>query len=149
MSVGDIDRSGGQKIWVGAIAEIISNRKAATMMRPVLNKLATIAVAVALGSAAITTDALARGGGGGHGGGGGGHFGGGGGHFGGAMGGGHIGGGGGFGGGHFGGGHFAGGRDHFGHVRGFGAPYGYYDDSADESCSPLDRVHPRRLRYVC
>jgi hypothetical protein len=65
---------------------------------------------VALGALCFTTDALARGGGGGHGGGG--HFGGG--HFGG----GHFSGGH-FGGGHFGGGHFGGG--HFGGVGRFGA----------------------------
>jgi len=59
-----------------------------------LHKIAMLAVAIAVGSAGIATDAWARGGGGGHGGGGGGHFGGG-------MGGGHLGG---MGGGHFGGG---------------------------------------------
>jgi hypothetical protein len=132
-------------------------------MRPVLNKIAIIAVATALGSATIATDALARGGGGGGGGGGGHGGGGGGGHFGGAM-----GGGGGFGGGHFGGGsgrgfggggglgggHVAGGfgRGHFGRGRGFAAPFGYggyYDDYA--SCDPYDYAYPRRLRYgyVC
>lgn len=54
-----------------------------------LHKIAMVAVAIAVGSAGIATDAWARGGGGGHGGGGGGHFGGGmgGGHFGGGMGG--------------------------------------------------------------
>jgi hypothetical protein len=78
-----------------------------------------------MGSAGIATDALALGGGGAHGGGmGGGHFGGlGEGHFGGAMSGGHLGG--------IGGGHFGGRAEHqrYGHYRGWGAPYGYYDDS--------------------
>jgi hypothetical protein len=127
------------------------------MMRPVLNKIAIIAVATALGSATIATDALARGGGGGGGGGHGGG-GGGGGHFGGAMGGGSFGGGhfGGAagrsfgGGGSLGGGHVAGGfgRGHFGRGRGFAVPYGYggyYDDYA--SCDPSDYAYPRRLRY--
>jgi hypothetical protein len=76
-----------------------------------LRKIAFSAIAaIALGSAALSTPVLARGGGGGGGGHGGG---GGGGHMGGGFGGGHMGGG--FGGGHMGGGHFGGGGiGHFG-----------------------------------
>src|ERR1700704_7122544 len=77
-----------------------------------LQRIAILAAAIVVGSAGLATDALARGGGGGSRGGlGGGHFG--------AM-------------GHFGGamvgGHFGGGaeRQHYGHYRGGGAPYGYY-----------------------
>src|SRR5882724_11860731 len=77
------------------------------MKRPKLHKIAIVLAAIAVGSAGISADALARGvGGGGHTGGGfgGGHMGGGfgGGHMGGGFSGGHIGGG--FGGGHIGGG---------------------------------------------
>ena len=78
-----------------------------------LHKIAMVALAIAAGSAGITTDALARGGGGGHGGG----FGGG--HMGAGFGGGHMGAG--FGGGRgFAGSHFAGTRGRFGHDRRFG-----------------------------
>jgi hypothetical protein len=65
---------------------------------------------VALGALCLTTDAFARGGGGGHGGGGGGHFGGG--HFGGGH----------FGGMHFGGGHV--GAAALGHIGGAGLSHG-------------------------
>jgi hypothetical protein len=102
-------------------------------------RLAIVIVVASLGSAAIATDAAARGGGGaGLGGGGmsgghasgamgGGHFGRSmgrgfsGGHFGGAMGGGRIGGG-------LGGGHFAGRFEHGHRARSLAAPFGYYDD---------------------
>jgi len=136
-----------------------------------LHKIAMLAVAIAVGSAGIATDAWARGGGGGHGGGGGsgGHFGGGmgGGHFGGAMGGGHLGemGGGHFGGalgaghlgglgGRFGGHRFGGSGRRFVHHRGFqgfgfGDPLGYYDDYGYDQCWQIDRIRPSRLRYVC
>jgi len=107
------------------------------MRKSTLHRIAIVVVAVALGSAAIATDAVAAGGNaGGHWGGGGG-----GGHFGGAMGGSHFGGGidRAFGGGHFGGamggGRFGGGRfagrfehGHRGRVRGLVVPFGYYDD---------------------
>jgi hypothetical protein len=73
----------------------------------VLHRIGIIVAAIAVGGAAIATDALARGGGGGH--------------FGGAMGGGHI--------GRTGGEHFGGKRQHFGEHRGWAAPYGYYGDS--------------------
>jgi opacity protein-like surface antigen len=89
-----------------------------------LHRIAIVVVAAALGSAAIATDAVARGGGGaGHGGGGMG-----GGHFGGAMGGDRIGGG--MGGGHFRDGRFAGRFEHghHGRARGLAVPFGYYDD---------------------
>jgi hypothetical protein len=106
-----------------------------------MHRIASVVVAVALGSAVIATGAVAAGGNaGGHGGGGmgGGHFGGamGGSHFGGAMGrgfGGHFGGAMGGGrigsdlrGGHFGGGRFAGRFERSHRVRGL--PFGYYDD---------------------
>jgi hypothetical protein len=83
-----------------------------------LHRIAIMVAAIAVGSAGIATDVLARGGGGG-------------GHFGGGMGGGHFGR---MGEGHFGGamsgGHFGGRAEHQrdGH-RGWGAPYGYYGDS--------------------
>ena len=102
-----------------------------------MHRIASVVVAVALGSAVIATGAVAAGGNaGGHGGGGMG-----GGHFGGAMGGNHFGGGMGrdFGGamgggrigsdlrgGHFGGGRFAGRFERNHRVRGL--PFGYYDD---------------------
>ena len=132
-----------------------------------LHKIAMLAVAIAVGSAGIATDAWARGGGGGHGGGGGGHFGGGmgGGHFGGAMGGGHLGAGAHFGGalgaghlgglgGRFGGHRFGGSGRRFVHHRGFqgfgfGDPLGYYDDYGYDQCWQIDRIRPSRLRYVC
>ena len=106
-----------------------------------MHSIASVVVAVALGSAVIATGAVAAGGNaGGHGGGGmgGGHFGGamGGSHFGGGMGrgfGGHFGGAMGGGrigsdlrGGHFGGGRFAGRFERSHRVRGL--PFGYYDD---------------------
>ena len=106
-----------------------------------MHRIASVVVAVALGSAVIATGAVAAGGNaGGHGGGGmgGDHFGGamGGSHFGGAMGrgfGGHFGGAMGGGrigsdlrGGHFGGGRFAGRFERSHRVRGL--PFGYYDD---------------------
>ena len=106
-----------------------------------MHRIASVVVAVALGSAVIATGAVAAGGNaGGHGGGGmgGGHFGGamGGSHFGGGMGrgfGGHFGGAMGGGrigsdlrGGHFGGGRFAGRFERSHRVRGL--PFGYYDD---------------------
>jgi hypothetical protein len=109
------------------------------MKKFLLHRIAIIVAAIAVGSAGIVTDALARGGGGGHGGGlGGAHFGGmGGGHFGGAMGGGHL--------GRIGGEHFGGGaeRQRYGYHRGSGY-YGAYD-----TCWPPEQVHPRRLRYFC
>ena len=107
-----------------------------------MHSIASVVVAVALGSAVIATGAVAAGGNaGGHGGGGmgGGHFGGamggshfgggmgrgfGGGHFVGAMGGGRIGSD--LRGGHFGGGRFAGRFERSHRVRGL--PFGYYDD---------------------
>ena len=102
------------------------------MMKFNLLKVASVVAAIALGSGAVATDALARGGGGGHAGGGG-H---GGGHMGGGFGGGHLGGG-----GHFGGGHLGGAR-HFG--RGVGVPYyGAYDGG----CLP-DYYRPR-WHYDC
>jgi LTXXQ motif family protein len=79
-----------------------------------------VRIAVLVLAAMLSSPAVARGGGGGHGGGGGGHGGGGGGHGGGHFGGGHFGGGHG---GHFGGGHFGGhgfGHTHFGGHRGGG-----------------------------
>ena len=130
-----------------------------------LHKIAMLAVAIAVGSAGIATDAWARGGGGG-GGGGGGHFGGGGGgHFGGGMGGGHLGAGAHLGGalgaghlgglgGRFGGHRFGGSGRRFAHHRGFqgfgfGDPLGYYDDYGYDQCWQIDRIRPSRLRYVC
>jgi len=82
-----------------------------------LHKIAIIVAAMAVGSAGIATDALARGGGGGTRGGlGGGHFGGiGERQFGDAMTRGHFGG--------------RGQRQHYGPYRGWAAPYGYYGDS--------------------
>jgi hypothetical protein len=134
-------------LW-GSIDEVISTGKEATVKKFVLHRIAIIVAAIAVGSAGIATDALARGGGGGgHGGGlGGAHFGGmGGGHFGGAMGGGHLGR---IGGEHFGriGGEHFGGRaehQHFGHHRGLGY-LGDYD-----ACWPPEQGRPRRLRYFC
>jgi hypothetical protein len=117
-----IDRA--DALW-GTIAEIISTGKEAIVKKFVLPKIAIIVAAITVGSAGMATDALALGGGGGHGGGmGGGHFGGlGEGHFGGAMSGGHLGG--------IDGGHFGGRAEHqrYGHYRGWGAQYGYYGDS--------------------
>ena len=84
-----------------------------------LHRIAIVFAAIAVGSAGISTDALARGGGGGS-------------HFGGGMGGGHFER---MGEAHFGGamsgGHFEGRDEHhrYGHYRGLGAPYGYYGDS--------------------
>src|SRR5215467_661957 len=92
-----------------------------------LHRIAIMVAAIAVGSAGIATDALARGGNGGGGGGG---------HFGGGMGGGHFGR---MGGGHFGGamsegylggigvGHLGGRAEHR-RYRGWG-PYGYYGDN--------------------
>ena len=133
-----------------------------------LHKIAMLAVAIAVGSAGIATDAWARGGGGGHFGGGmgGGHLGGmGGGHFGGGMGGEHLGAGAHLGGalgaghlgglgGRFGGHRFGGSGRRFAHHRGFqgfgfGDPLGYYDDYGYDQCWQIDRIRPSRLRYVC
>lgn len=109
--------------------------------KSVLQRIGIAVVATALGSAAPATDALARGGGGG----GGGHIGGGGGHIGGGISGAHFGGahfgGAHFSGGHFGSGRMAGGRGH-GHF-GVGR-FGYYGGLDDDSCWPLDRLHPPR-----
>jgi hypothetical protein len=112
-----------------------------------MSKIAIVVAAVALGSTAISMDALAqRGGGhGGGGGGGGGHFGGGGGaHFGGGghIGGGHFGGGG----AQLGGGRFGGGL-RGGHRRGFGAPYFSGAPYSDYACWPYDYNRPRQWRY--
>jgi hypothetical protein len=102
-------------------------KKESAVQKFVLHRIAIMVAAIAVGSAGIATDALARGGGGeGHSGGGmgGGHFGRmGEGHFGGAMSGGHFGG--------IGGDHFGGRAEHqpYGHYRGWGEPYGYYGDS--------------------
>jgi hypothetical protein len=100
----------------------MSDGKEATMKRTALHKITILAAAIALGSASMATEALARGGGGGFGGG---HFGGGGfggAHFGaGGLGGGHFGG---FGGGRLGGlggARFGGGFGHFGAGH-FGGP---------------------------
>jgi hypothetical protein len=127
------------------------------MKRPKLHKIAIVLAAIAVGSAGISADALARGVGGGHMGGG---FGGG--HMGGGFGGGHIGGGGpgtahvggGFGGSHIGGGHVGGSlgnRPHFGgwgggrHRHRFGYGGAYYDYG---SCWPLDDDYSyRRWTY--
>jgi hypothetical protein len=105
----------------------LEQRKVAAMGKSMLHGFAItiVVVAAALGSAAIATDAVARGGGGtGHGGGGVG-----GGHFGAAMGGSHFGGGmvRGFSGGHFSGGRLAeqGRRER---ARSGAVPFGYYDD---------------------
>src|SRR5882724_3140499 len=141
------------------------------MKRPKLHKIAIVLAAIAVGSAGISADALARGVGGGHTGGGfgGGHMGGGfgGGHTGGGFSGGHIGrgfggghtGGGGlgtaqvggrFGGSHISGGHIGGhigGRPHFGgwggsrHRHRFGYGGLYYDYG---SCLPLDDYYSYR-----
>src|SRR6266403_4695340 len=123
----------------GSIAEVISTGKDTAVKKFVLHRIAIIVAAIAVGSAGIATDALARGGGGGgHFGGGMGaaHFGGmGGGHFGGAMGGGHL--------GRIGGEHFGGRAEHqrYGYHRGSGY-YGDYD-----ACWSSEQVRPRRLRY--
>ena len=124
------------------------------MKRPKLHKIAIVLAAIAVGSAGISADALARGVGGGHTGGG---FGGG--HMGGGFGGGHIGGGGlgtaqvggRFGGSHISGGHIGGGhiggRPHFGgwggsrHRHRFGYGGLYYDYG---SCLPLDDYYSYR-----
>ena len=117
------------------------------MKKILLPKIVVIVAAIALGSAAISTDALAQrgghSGGGGHFGGGGAHIGGGGAHFGSGS---RFGGG--FSGGHFG----AGGRPHggaFAHRR-FGAPYyfggPYYNDYA---CSPYGYNRPWEWSYDC
>jgi hypothetical protein len=116
------------------------------MNKNMLYKAAVVVAALALGSTAVSTDALAQRGG--HGGGGGAHFGGGGAHFGG--GGAHFGGGGRMGGGPIGG--IRGGRAfaHRGPVRGFGfaAPYyfgtPYYDDYA---CWPYQYNRPWNYTY--
>src|SRR5260370_27001009 len=115
-------------LW-GSIDEVISTGKEATVKKFVLHRIAIIVAAIAVGSAGIATDALARGGGGGgHGGGfGGAHFGGmGGGHYGGAIGGGHYG-------GAMGGEHLGGtaGDQHFRYPRGLGY---YCDLSAYHGC---------------
>jgi hypothetical protein len=124
----------------GSIDAVISTGKEATVKKFLLHKIAIIVAAMAVGSAGIATDALARGGGaGGHGGGlGGAHFGVmGGGHYGGAIGGGHL--------GRMGGEHFGGRAEHqhYGYHRGLGY-YGGYD-----ACWPPEQAHPRRLRYYC
>ena len=166
---GSASSSTGRDPW--GDGRVGSNGKAAAMKKFALHRIAVVVMAIALGSAAIATDAVARGGGGGgHGGGGmgGGHFGGGigGGHFGGGMGGGHFGGG-------IGGGHFAvepaadisvvdsaadtsleaartwaadmlpGHLARFGHVRGFGGPFWYGDGYGDyASCwLPIGCMH--------
>jgi hypothetical protein len=130
------------------------------MGKSMLHRFAIVVLAAALGSAAIATDAVARGGGGtGHGGGGVG-----GGHFGAAMGGSHFGGGmvRGFSGGHFSGGRLAeqGRRER---ARSGAVPFGYYDDwyngyydpspvTPDEQASgptiPYAYVKPPRYAYV-
>jgi len=110
--------------------------------KSMMQRIAVAVLAATLGSAALATDASARGGGGGHARGGGGHFGGGGGHFGG-LGGAHFGGMGAahLGASHFGGGHMVRGleRGHFRHGR-----FGYF---GDDSCWPLDTRHPWRNDY--
>jgi hypothetical protein len=162
-------RHAGADRWATRVEIIRTKGNVMTIFA--LHKIAMLAVAIAVGSAGIATDAWARGGGGGHGGGGGsgGHFGGGmgGGHFGGAMGGGHLGemGGGHFGGalgaghlgglgGRFGGHRFGGSGRRFVHHRGFqgfgfGDPLGYYDDYGYDQCWQIDRIRPSRPRYVC
>ena len=144
------------------------NRKVILMKKFALHKTLMLIAALAIGSAGIAGDALARGGGGGGGGGGGfsgggggmgggGH--GGGGFGGGGMGGGSVGGhaGGGFGGhgmGHMGGGGFAGGdfhggrfgHDGFDHGRRFariGPFLGYDDYGYGSDCWTPRRVHTR------
>ena len=144
------------------------NRKVILMKKFALHKTLMLIAALAIGSAGIAGDALARGGGGGGGGGGGfsggggGMGGGGGGHGGGGfggMGGGSVGGhaGGGFGGhgiGHMGGGGFAGGdfhggrfgHDGFDHGRRFarvGPFLGYDDYGYGSDCWTPRRVHTR------
>jgi len=166
-------RHAGADRWATRVEIIRTKGNVLTIFA--LHKIAMLAVAIAVGSAGIATDAWARGGGGGHGGGGGGHFGGG-------MGGGHLGG---MGGGHFGGGmggvrpgagahlggalgaghlgglggrfgahRFGGSGRRFAHHRGFqgfgfGDPLGYYDDYGYDQCWQIDRIRPSRLRYVC
>src|SRR5271165_1865690 len=107
----------------GSIDAVISTGKEAAVKKFVLHRIAIIVAAMAVGSAGIATDALARGGGaGGHGGGlGGAHF------------------------GVMGGGHFGGRAEHqhYGYHRGLGY-YGGYD-----ACWPPEQAHPRRLRYYC
>jgi hypothetical protein len=94
------------------------------MKKFALHKIAIIVAAIAVGSAGIATDALARGGGGGH--------------FGGAMGGGHFGG--------IGGEHFGGEHQHFGEHRGWRAPYEYYGGcSADLGSSEWDLNRRSRI----
>jgi len=90
------------------------------------HRIAIVIVVASLGSAAIATDAAARGGGGASHGGGGMGRGFGGAHLVGAMGGGRIGGG--LRGGRFGGDRFAGRFAHSHRVRGLVVPFGYYDD---------------------
>jgi len=90
------------------------------------HRIAIVIVVASLGSAAIATDAAARGGGGASHGGGGMGRGFGGAHLVGAMGGGRIGGG--LRGGRFGGDRFAGRFAHSHRVRGLIVPFGYYDD---------------------
>ena len=111
-------------LW-GAIAEVISTGKESGVKKFLLHRAAIIVAAIAVGSAGIATDALARGGEGHSGGGmGSGYFGGmSEGHFGGTMSGGHL--------GAIVGGHFGGSAEHqrYGHYRGGEAPYGYYGDS--------------------
>ena len=146
------------------------NRKVILMKKFALHKTLMLIAALAIGSAGIAGDALARGGGGGggggggYGGGGGGMGGGGGGHGGGGFGGGGMGGGsvgghagGGFGGhgmGHMGGGGFAGGdfhggrfgHDGFDHGRRFarvGPFLGYDDYGYGSDCWTPRRVHTR------
>ena len=126
-----------------------------------MHRIASVVVAVALGSAVIATGAVAAGGnaggrggggmGGGHFGGamGGSHFGGGmgrgfsGGHFGGAMGGGRIGSD--LRGGHFGGGRFAGRFERSHRVRGL--PFGYYDDWYSGYYDPSTVTPDEQLTY--
>ena len=129
------------------------NRKVILMKKFALHKTLMLIAALAIGSAGIAGDALARGGGGGGGGGGG--FGGGGGGMGGGSVGGHAGGGfGGHGMGHMGGGGFAGGdfhggrfgHDGFDHGRRFarvGPFLGYDDYGYGSDCWTPRRVHTR------
>ena len=129
------------------------NRKVILMKKFALHKTLMLIAALAIGSAGIAGDALARGGGGGGGGGGG--FSGGGGGMGGGSVGGHAGGGfGGHGMGHMGGGGFAGGdfhggrfgHDGFDHGRRFarvGPFLGYDDYGYGSDCWTPRRVHTR------
>jgi hypothetical protein len=111
------------------------------MKKFALHKTVMLVAALAIGSAGIAGDALARGGGGGGGGGfGGGGFGGGG--HGGGFGGGGGGHGGGFGGGHFAGGGYGGNMGHFAGPR-FGSPGRAYANNHGNRFN-----HDRRVRVV-